>query len=88
MLILTRKPGQAIRIGNDVIISVKEIRGRQVRLGIEAPNNVPVYREEIYEAVMEANREAVIPKEIGDSLLSALEGSDEPNKKNHPSREE
>jgi carbon storage regulator len=87
MLILTRKPGQAIRIGNDVIISVKEIRGRQVRLGIEAPNNVPVYREEIYEAVTQANREAVIPKEIGDTLLSVLEGSIEPNK-DHPSREE
>ena len=87
MLILTRKPGQAIRIGNDVIISVKEIRGRQVRLGIEAPNNVPVYREEIYEAVTQANREAVIPKEIGDTLLSVLESSIEPNK-DHPSREE
>jgi carbon storage regulator len=87
MLILTRKPGQAIRIGNDVIISVKEIRGRQVRLGIEAPNNVPVYREEIYEAVTQANREAVIPKDIGDTLLAVLEGSDEPDK-NHPSREE
>jgi len=87
MLILTRKPGQAVRIGNDVTISVKEIRGRQVRLGIEAPNHIPVYREEIYEAVTQANREAVVPKEIGDTLLAALEGSSEPNK-DHPSREE
>lgn len=49
MLILTRKPGQAIRIGDDLIIRVKAVRGRQVRLGIEAPREVPVYREEIYE---------------------------------------
>ncbi|MBR56526.1 MAG: carbon storage regulator [Myxococcales bacterium] len=59
MLLLSRKPGQGIRIGSDIIITVKEVRGRQVRLGIEAPGEVPVYREEIYRAIQEANRDAV-----------------------------
>ncbi len=48
MLTLTRKAGQSIRIGDDIRIVVREIKGRQVRIGIEAPGDVPVFREEIY----------------------------------------
>jgi len=48
MLTLTRKVGQKIRIGDDIEIVVREIRGRQVRLGISAPAELPVYREELY----------------------------------------
>lgn len=47
MLILTRKPGEVIRIGNDVAIKVLGVNGQQVRLGIDAPKGVPVDREEI-----------------------------------------
>lgn len=48
MLVLTRKPNQAINIGDDIVVTVLEVRGDQVRLGIEAPKHVPVQREEIY----------------------------------------
>lgn len=48
MLILTRRPGEAIRIGDDVEIYVVAVNGNQIRLGIKAPKSVPVHREEIY----------------------------------------
>ncbi|MEQ8273194.1 MAG: carbon storage regulator [Deltaproteobacteria bacterium] len=58
MLSLARRPGQKIRIGEDIILVVREIRGRQVKLGIEAPPHVRVLREEIYEEMCAANQEA------------------------------
>jgi carbon storage regulator len=51
MLILTRRIGEIIRVGNDVTISVLGIKGNQVRIGIEAPKSVPVHREEIYQRI-------------------------------------
>ena len=58
MLILTRKLGESINIGEDIKISVLGIHGRQVRIGIEAPMNVVVHREEIYMKIQEENRKA------------------------------
>ncbi len=58
MLVLTRKPNQAVRIGPDVEVRVLEISDGQVRLGITAPRWVPVHREEVYREIQEANREA------------------------------
>jgi carbon storage regulator len=59
MLTLTRKVGEVIRIGEDITIVVKEIRRNQVRIGITAPREVPIYREEVYEVMREeAEREA------------------------------
>ena len=49
MLILTRKPGESIRIGDDVVVMVKAIRGSQVSIAIQAPRDVEVHREEIYQ---------------------------------------
>lgn len=60
MLTLTRKIGQKILIGNDIEIVVREIRGRQVRLGIIAPAGIPVYREELYRQV--ANEDTDTPQ--------------------------
>ena len=51
MLILTRKIGERLVIGDDVVVSVLGCRGNQVRLGIEAPRDVSVHREEIYERI-------------------------------------
>lgn len=48
MLILTRRAGERLRIGDDVIVTILEIRGTQARIGIEAPKSVAVDREEIY----------------------------------------
>jgi carbon storage regulator len=49
MLVLARKPGEAIQIGDGITVHVVEIRGKQVRLGIEAPAEMPVHRREIHE---------------------------------------
>jgi len=57
MLILTRKLGESITIGDEVKISVLGIRGRLVRLGINAPNEIVVHRQEIYVKIQEQNRE-------------------------------
>lgn len=51
MLTLTRKVGESIRIGDDIEIIVKEIRRNQVRIGIVAPRDVAIYREEVYETI-------------------------------------
>jgi carbon storage regulator len=58
MLVITRKSGEGICLGDDVKITVLEITGSTVRLGIEASREIPVYREEIWEAVKAENRAA------------------------------
>jgi len=59
MLILTRKKDEAIRIGEDIRIVLVQIKGGQVRLGIECPSHVRVLREELYEAVRQENLNAL-----------------------------
>jgi carbon storage regulator len=61
MLILTRKLGESIAIGDDIKISFLEIKGKQLRIGIEAPKQIPVHRSEIYEAIQEQNIQAAKP---------------------------
>lgn len=58
MLALSRKKNEAIVINNNVEITVLEIRGEQVKIGISAPKEVPVYRKEVYLQIQDANREA------------------------------
>lgn len=58
MLALARKLNQSIMIGSDVEVTLLEIKGDQVKLGIQAPKSVPVYRKEIYLQIQEANKEA------------------------------
>lgn len=55
MLVLTRTKGQKIMIGNDIVLTVVEVNGDQVRIGIEAPSEISVYREEIYLSIKEQN---------------------------------
>jgi len=59
MLILTRKIGESINIGTDIKITVVSIDGSQVRLGIDAPKDVIVHREEVYKRIMEENKAAL-----------------------------
>jgi carbon storage regulator len=58
MLIITRRPGEKIMLGDDVVIEVIEASGSSVRIGIDAPKSIPVYREEIWAAVKEENAAA------------------------------
>ena len=58
MLIITRKPGEKIMLGDDVVVHVMEIVGNTVRVGIEAPRSLPIYREEIWDAVRQENQAA------------------------------
>jgi len=58
MLVLTRKLGEVIRVGESVTVRVLEVKGNQVRLGVDAPADVRIYREEIYRAVRKENEEA------------------------------
>jgi carbon storage regulator len=66
MLILTRRPGERVVIGEDVLVTVMEVSGQTVRLGIAAPEDLPIYREEIWLAVKEENRAAA--EAAGDAL--------------------
>ena len=58
MLILTRKSGESITIGDDVKITVIEVKGKQVRIGIDAPRNYVIHREEVYIRIQEENKRA------------------------------
>lgn len=59
MLALSRKKNEALVINNNIEITVLEIKGEQVKLGISAPKDVPVYRKEVYVQIQDANKEAV-----------------------------
>ena len=58
MLALSRKKGEAIVINNNIEISILEVKGDQVKVGISAPKEVPIYRKEVYVQIQEANRAA------------------------------
>lgn len=59
MLILTRRPGESLYLGENIKITVLGIQGKQVKLGIDVPADTTVYREEVYEKVIEENRRAL-----------------------------
>ena len=59
MLVLTRRANQSIMIGHEIVVTVLEVRGDQVRLGIKAPRSIDVHREEIFAQLQQANRDAV-----------------------------
>ncbi|MBP5250085.1 MAG: carbon storage regulator CsrA [Lachnospiraceae bacterium] len=58
MLALSRKTGESIIVGSDIELTVLEIKGDQVKIGINAPKQIPIYRKEIYIQIQEANQEA------------------------------
>ena len=59
MLILTRRPGESLHVGDTIRITVLNIQGRQVKIGIDLPDDMIVYRGEVYARVMEENRRAI-----------------------------
>lgn len=72
MLVLTRKPGEKIMIGDDIVITVMEGRGDGVRIGIEAPRGVSIQRSEVVEAIAAANIAAAQAGPEAEELLKAF----------------
>jgi carbon storage regulator len=78
MLVLTRKLGEGIIIGDDVTITIVEMKGGNVRIGIDAPRDKKIYRQEVYNRIVEENREAarwnmIDLDKISDNLTSKIE---------------
>jgi carbon storage regulator len=77
VLVLTRRAGESVMIGDDVVITVLEARGDVIRLGIQAPRDVRVHREEVYRELQAANREAASPTDaVVEELSRNLRPSD------------
>ena len=72
MLVLTRRIGESIIIGQNIKVMVTDIQGNQVRLGIEAPTEIPVHRGEIYERIREQNMKAIQSAKDASDILSKL----------------
>ncbi|HEY4280268.1 MAG TPA: carbon storage regulator CsrA [Conexibacter sp.] len=64
MLIITRRPGEKIVLGEDITVTVMEVSGQTVRLGIDAPKSLPIYREEIWAAVKQENAAAAAARDL------------------------
>ncbi len=69
MLILTRKTGESLHIGDDIKITVFSVQGKQVKIGIDVPEDMLVYREEVYQRIREENRQALDTRD--NDLLAA-----------------
>ena len=85
MLVLSRKVGESIVIGDEITVSILEIRGDLIRVGIDAPRSVKVHRREVFEAIEAANREAVVNSlddisAFASALGSAAEGERPPGR--------
>ncbi|MFA6808062.1 MAG: carbon storage regulator CsrA [Eubacteriales bacterium] len=79
MLVLARKVNEKILIGEDIEITIVSVSGDNVRLGIQAPQNIKILRSEVYKEIMEQNREASVSehdkdKELSAKLIAMLEG--------------
>src|SRR5262249_32768182 len=76
VLVLTRRANQSIMIGHEIVVTVLEVRGDQVRLGIKAPRSIDVHREEIFVQLQQANRGAAKPSKSGMESLSNVKAPD------------
>lgn len=72
MLVLTRKPKQQIMVGDDIVINIVEVQGDNVRIAIDAPRSIKIYRGEIYHAIQEENKQAAAPVLMNLDLKGAL----------------
>ena len=80
MLVLSRRIGESVVIGNDVVVTVLEVRGDIIRLGIDAPREVTVHRQEVFEAIEAANQAAASPDtESVSALADALAKRQQPD---------
>lgn len=79
MLVLTRKKGESLMIGDTIELVVLGIEGDQIKLGINAPRHVKIHRSEIYRMIQEANREAAVKPLPLDQLKEMMQGHDNPD---------
>jgi len=70
VLVLSRSQGESVMIGSDIVVTVLEVRGDVVRIGIDAPRDVKVHREEVYRALEDANRDAASTDAAAEAELS------------------
>lgn len=75
MLVLTRRPGESIVIGNDIVVTVLEVRSDQVRVGIDAPRSIQVHREEVFRQMASENTAAVRSADAARALLGVPRGA-------------
>jgi len=76
MLALTRKIGERIVIGDTIIVTVVDIKGDSIRLAIEAPRQIKIYRGELYDAIAAENKQAAMPADL--TGLDGLKGNKNP----------
>ncbi|MBI5178042.1 MAG: carbon storage regulator CsrA [Nitrospinae bacterium] len=74
MLVLTRKVGESINIGDNIKISIMDVKGRSVRVGVEAPRSMSIHREEIYSRIQDENKLASAWKNVDMGSLKNLMG--------------
>lgn len=72
MLILSRKKNEAIHIGDDIIITVLDIFGDHIKIGIDAPKNIQIYRAEILKAIQQENKQAALTKAAVQDLVKLM----------------
>ena len=72
MLILSRKIDEKIRIGDDIIITLIDVHGDQVKIGVEAPKAVKVFRQEVFDAIQMENKAAMVKENEDNNAISAL----------------
>ena len=77
MLILTRRPGESVKIGDDITITVLAVRGNQLRLGFTAPQNVAVHREEVYQRIQAEKVTDILQARTANPALRLVERSPE-----------
>lgn len=74
MLILSRKVDEKIKIGNDISIQIISVSGDQVKIGVDAPKSVKVFRQEVFDDIQKQNKEAAAGSATLDALANLLEG--------------
>ena len=72
MLILSRKIDEKIQIGDDITITIIDIHGEQVKIGVEAPKSIKVFRQEVFEAILKENKAAAVEQSYSQMEISAV----------------
>ena len=72
MLILSRKIDEKIKIGDDITITLIDVHGDQVKIGVEAPKNIKVFRQEVFDAIQSENKAAVVEENSNEKAINAV----------------